>query len=295
MTLATKYRPTEFEDVLSDSNAVMKLRFMSKDELSQTGWLLTGPAGTGKTTLARIIASKITSPANVTELDAATHTGVDSIRSLIEQASNSALGGGLRVFIIDEAHMLSKSAVSALLKTLEEAEGKYLFILCTTEEQKILWTIRTRLRHIQTAEMSDRQIEAIVAKVAEGEGISVDFRESMQIAQMAQGSGRAAIMIMEQYRDGNKLDLPEMGSTFDLVEHIANGEVLSAVKWIRRWGTASTLSDINSCVVGMFDEETYADDILLVKIVNEINASLDRRVGYTKNELILAVVAAIGG
>jgi DNA polymerase-3 subunit gamma/tau len=144
-SLITKYRPDDFDSVFGHDSLAESLKFVIKKGAAQS-FLFAGPSGVGKTTLARIVAEKVgCAPDTITELDAATHTGIDAMRALTEMAEFRPLGGSsVRGIIIDECHALSAAAWKSLLKSVEEPpEGMYWFF-CTTELGKVPATIKTR-------------------------------------------------------------------------------------------------------------------------------------------------------
>jgi len=147
-TLITKYRPKKFDDVIGQGSQVASLKKAIEKGTSQT-ILLTGPTGVGKTTLARIAASVAGCKAgDIMEVDAATHTGIDDMRDIAEGMSFAPLVGKAKAIILDEAHALSKPAVTSLLKALEEPPDWGWWFMCTTEPTKIPVAIRRRCLHL---------------------------------------------------------------------------------------------------------------------------------------------------
>lgn len=147
--LALKYRPKTFDQIIGQDRTIDQLRSALEKETLGHALLFCGPRGTGKTTTARIIAKELNTELgeaelamNVLEIDAASHTGVDNVREIIENLRYNTRGH--KVVILDEAHMLSKNAFNALLKTLEEPPPGVTFILVTTEPHKLIPTVRSR-------------------------------------------------------------------------------------------------------------------------------------------------------
>lgn len=157
--LAIKYRPKTFND-LTEQNAIKDiLENQIKTKTFQHGYLFTGPAGTGKTTSARIFASMINAgKGNPIEVDAASNSGVDNIRQIIEDAKRKPLDAEYKIFIVDECHSLSNGAWQALLKTLEEPPKFTIFIFCTTDPQKIPNTILSRVQRYNFQKISNKGI-----------------------------------------------------------------------------------------------------------------------------------------
>lgn len=159
IALAVKYRPSTFEDMTEQSAIKDILENQINTKTFQHGYLFTGPAGTGKTTSARIFAHMINDgKGNPIEVDAASNSGVDNIRQIIEDAKRKPLDAEYKIFIIDECHSLSNGAWQALLKTLEEPPKFTVFIFCTTDPQKIPNTILSRVQRYNFQKISNEGI-----------------------------------------------------------------------------------------------------------------------------------------
>lgn len=157
--LAVKYRPKVFEDMTEQSAIKDILMNQLETNTFQHGYLFTGPAGTGKTTSARIFANMINDgKGNPIEVDAASNSGVDNIRQIIEDAKRKPLDAEYKIFIVDECHSLSNGAWQALLKTLEEPPKFTIFIFCTTDPQKIPNTILSRVQRYNFQKISNKGI-----------------------------------------------------------------------------------------------------------------------------------------
>lgn len=159
-SLAVKYRPKTFDDMTEQSAIKDILMNQLETKTFQHGYLFTGPAGTGKTTSARIFANMINAgKGNPIEVDAASNSGVDNIRQIIEDAKRKPLDAEYKIFIVDECHSLSNGAWQALLKTLEEPPKFTIFIFCTTDPQKIPNTILSRVQRYQFQKISTEGIK----------------------------------------------------------------------------------------------------------------------------------------
>lgn len=157
--LAVKYRPKVFEDMTEQSAIKDILMNQLETKTFQHGYLFTGPAGTGKTTSARIFANMINDgKGNPIEVDAASNSGVDNIRQIIEDSKRKPLDAEYKIFIVDECHSLSNGAWQALLKTLEEPPKFTIFIFCTTDPQKIPNTILSRVQRYNFQKISNKGI-----------------------------------------------------------------------------------------------------------------------------------------
>lgn len=157
--LAIKYRPQTFDDMTEQSAIKGILENQIKTHSFQHGYLFTGPAGTGKTTSARIFANMINDgKGNPIEVDAASNSGVDNVRQIIDDAKRKPLDAEYKIFIVDECHSLSNGAWQALLKTLEEPPKFTIFIFCTTDPQKIPATILSRVQRYNFQKISNEGI-----------------------------------------------------------------------------------------------------------------------------------------
>lgn len=198
-SLAVKYRPQTFEDMTEQSSIKDILENQIKTKTFQHGYLFTGPAGTGKTTSARIFASMINDGKGTPiEVDAASNSGVDNIRQIIEDAKRKPLDAEYKIFIVDECHSLSNGAWQALLKTLEEPPKFTIFILCTTDPQKIPDTILSRVQRYQFQKISDDGIVYRLAHICQEEGIYTYGECLSYIAKIANGGMRDAITLLDK-------------------------------------------------------------------------------------------------
>ena len=201
--LAIKYRPKEFND-LTEQNAIKDiLENQIKTKTFQHGYLFTGPAGTGKTTSARIFASMINDgKGNPIEVDAASNSGVDNIRQIIEDAKRKPLDAEYKIFIVDECHSLSNGAWQALLKTLEEPPKFTIFIFCTTDPQKVPATILSRVQRYNFQKISNEGIVnrliSIIKKENDSFNIHYDLDAIEYIAKVSSGGMRDAITLMDK-------------------------------------------------------------------------------------------------
>lgn len=200
MNLATKYRPKKFGDIVCQDNVKIVLQNQIDTNEFKQAYLFCGSAGTGKTTSARIFANEINKgEGRIVEIDGASNNGVDNIRNLIDNCKMKSLDGTYKVFIIDEVHMLSIGAFNALLKILEEPPKGTIFILCTTDPQKIPATILSRVQRFDFKRIPTQRIMNRLSYIIEKENQTrteqIEYTdEALQyIAQLAEGGMRDAI------------------------------------------------------------------------------------------------------
>lgn len=219
-TLYLRWRPSSFETLVGQAPVKQALMNAIRSGRIAHAYLFTGPRGTGKTTTARIFAKALNclngptdhpcgeclncrqitdgSAMDVQELDAASNRGVDDIKNLNKNADFAPVNCRYKVYIIDEAHMLTTEACNALLKTLEEPPDHVVFILATTEPQKILPTIHSRCQRFDFHPITQEEIVAHLQKVAEGSGIRAEKEALELIAAASEGGMRDALSLLEQ-------------------------------------------------------------------------------------------------
>ncbi|HWR84153.1 MAG TPA: DNA polymerase III subunit gamma/tau [Candidatus Deferrimicrobium sp.] len=217
---ARKYRPQVFEDVVAQEHVTKTLQNAVKNDRVASGYLFCGPRGTGKTTTARILAKALNcvngptpnpcgtcapcieitagSSLDVLEIDAASNTGVDDIRTLRENVRYLPTGGKKRIYIIDEVHRLSGAAFDALLKTLEEPPPHVIFVFATTEPLKVPETILSRTQRFDFKRVSVAELAEHVRKIAQIEQITIDEPALQLLARKADGSVRDALSLLDQ-------------------------------------------------------------------------------------------------
>jgi DNA polymerase-3 subunit gamma/tau len=197
--LYRKYRPAKFSDVIGQDHVVKVLEAESVSGNISHAYLFAGTRGTGKTSVARIFAHSIgTSNNDIYEIDAASNTSVDDIRSLNESVFTLPFESKYKVYILDEVHMLSKSASNALLKTLEEPPAHVVFILATTETHKIPETILSRCEVYTFKKPSQEVLKKHVITVSKKEGSSIEDSSAELIALLGDGSFRDTLGILQK-------------------------------------------------------------------------------------------------
>lgn len=203
--LANKYRPQVFEDIVEQDHVKEIVKKLCDDpEMKSRNMLFVGPAGCSKTTFCRAIAKYLNHSTNgIIEIDAASHSGVDSIREIIQQANSYPVGVKWKIFIIDEVHALSQAAWQALLTTLESGPARTIFLMATTNPEKIPETIISRVQVFQISKISlngiiGRLKYILDSEIAEGRQITYTDDAISYIAKMANGGLRDAITTLDK-------------------------------------------------------------------------------------------------
>lgn len=199
VALYRKYRPQKFDDVVGQEPIIQLLTSAIKNKKISHAYLFCGGRGTGKTTVARIVAREIgCNDEDIIEIDAASNRGIDEIRELREAVRTAPFSSPYKVYIIDEAHMLTKEAANALLKTLEEPPSHVIFILATTDPEKLPATIISRCQKIIFKNPDHKTLSSRLIHVADGEGYDLHTDSAHLIALHGKGSYRDALGVLEQ-------------------------------------------------------------------------------------------------
>ncbi|NLO10556.1 MAG: DNA polymerase III subunit gamma/tau, partial [Clostridiales bacterium] len=220
MALYRKFRPDSFKDVKGQDHIVTTLKNQIKSGRIGHAYLFTGTRGTGKTTVAKLLAKTVNcenpkegdpcnecsmckgimsgTSMNVIEIDAASNNGVENVREIVEEVRYSPTEGKYKVYIIDEVHMLSTGAFNALLKTIEEPPSYVIFILATTEVHKIPVTILSRCQRYDFKRITIDNIADRLRELMDEEKLDVEDKALRYIARMADGSLRDALSLLDQ-------------------------------------------------------------------------------------------------
>lgn len=239
--LYRKYRSRSLDEIVSQSQVTEVLKRSLKQGKVAHAYLLTGPKGVGKTSIARIMAHEINglpysesgTHLDIIEIDAASNNGVDDVRDLRDKVNLAPIAASKKVYIIDEVHMLSKPAFNALLKTLEEPPSHVIFILATTDLHKVPATIISRTQHFALHSISQADLAAHLKDIAKGEGITISDDAVTAIAARGDGSFRNSISLLDQLssfaddKEGITLELVQ--ATLGLASDTAVDAILQAI------------------------------------------------------------------
>lgn len=304
IALYQKYRSSTFEEVVGQEYIVRSIKNAIHENKVGHAYLFCGPRGTGKTTMARLLAKSVncTNPTeapcehcdncvaanngthpDIIEINAANETHVEDIRDLIERSRLAPMQGKHKVYIIDEVHQLSSAASSALLKTLEEPPENVIFILATTDPQKLLPTIISRCQRYDFTKVKTEQIRDHLLNIAEKENISMETNAAMMIAVLSDGGMRDALSIMDQCASYTSDNI-----TVEAIDRIygltTTSEKIALIKDIIHKDMASIISRITTYEDKGIDFIRYTDGMIDILKDVVIYAS-------TKKEDLLKIIS----
>ena len=291
--LALKYRPQEFKDLIGQEVMAQTITNAIKLGKTPNAYLLTGIRGVGKTTTARLIAKALNCEKNndpkincsgekfcptcqeiinsnhidILEMDAASKTGIDDVRELIENSKYSPTSAKFKIFIIDEVHMLSKQAFNGLLKTLEEPPPSLKFILATTEVRKIPVTILSRCQRFDLKRVSVEQLCEHLKKIADKEKGKISEDAIKLIARTSEGSVRDSIslldraLISQSINENKQIEEPDVRKMLGLAD---KSKVITLFKEVLSGNEKNASSILNELINDGLDAKNFLNDILEV-------------------------------
>jgi len=267
MNLYNKYRPISFDEVVGNEDVIDYLsEIVLKGKEVPNAFLLHGPTGCGKTTVARIISNLLGCiDEDLTEIDNATFRGIDTVRQMNRNSRFNTTGGGPRVFLIDEIHKMTSDAQNAMLKLLEDPPRSTYFILCTTEPNKLLPTIRGRCISLQMKVLNDTEMTKVLKRIIKKEKVKVKRKVLEQIIRDSFGHARNAIQVLDKIiklSPGKQLKAAkqaaeEQSLSIELCRALANGVAWSKVRELLKGLKDQEAESIRRHVLG------YAQSMLL--------------------------------
>ena len=293
LALYRKYRSKNFDELVGQEAIKQTLENSLKIQKISHAYLFSGPRGTGKTSVARLFAKALNcekgngeicnecsncrainegSHPDVIEIDAASNSGVDEVRELIEKVKYAPIQGKYKVYIIDEVHMMTNSAFNALLKTLEEPPSYVVFILCTTEPYKLLPTILSRCQRYEFKKITDAELKKLITHVLKEEGVSATNDAINLIVELANGGARDSLSLLDQVISyaGSNIEEEDVIKMFGLVSSQDKIRLLENIK------------DRNTLKVLKTYDEFIIRNIDLSRLVNELLTLLKDSLVYLK-------------
>jgi DNA polymerase-3 subunit gamma/tau len=320
-SLYRRHRPRTFADVVGQEHVVRTLSHAVEQGKVHHAYLFVGSRGTGKTSMAKILAACLNcengptvSPCgtcascvsiasatslDVIEMDAASNNSVDDIRDLREKVAYAPVSGRHKVYILDEAHMLSQQAWNAFLKTLEEPPPRTIFVLATTEAQKVLPTVVDRCHRFDFGRPTAEQVASVIRRVSFAESIDIDGAAVALIARHATGSFRDALGTLEQlvaYSGGERilpgdvlavLGVADAEQLFGAVEAVINRDPAAALR-----AAADLAASGRDPGQVLRDLEVHARELLAVRVLSEVPPEM--RVTPDRDQRLAEQAAAIG-
>jgi len=261
--LYRKYRPETFAEVRDQDHIVRVLEGAIKKGEIPHALLFSGTRGTGKTTLARIFARAVgAKEIDITEMDAASNRGIDDIRELKEAVFTMPYESPYKVYIIDEVHMLTKEAFNALLKTLEEPPAHVIFILATTEEEKLLDTILSRCQVFRFRSPSRSVLATAVTEVAKQEGFILSPEAADLIALAADGSFRDALGVTQKVIMASGDTIGDADEVAVIIGAPRSAILVSLIEALHEKNTDAALTALASAVAEHVDMKLFARRLL---------------------------------
>ncbi len=302
LVLARKWRPTTFDELTGQEPIAGILKNAIVNNKVAHAYIFSGPRGVGKTSTARILAKALNcvqgpttepcgkcpscmaitdgSSMDVTEIDGASNTGVDNIRDLRERVRYASYGGGHKVYIIDEAHMLSTAAFNALLKTLEEPPPQVIFVLATTDPKKIPATVLSRCQHLPFRRITTQKIKERLKHISISEGLKIADAALEMVARAADGSMRDSLTILDQVASfSEEITAEDVKDLLGFTDMETLSRLAAAVISGDRKGIVDIIAELTDSGTDLKtftkDYLQFMRDLLIAKIVGNTEGIMD--------------------
>ncbi len=291
IALYRKYRSADFADVVGQQHVTRTLEAAVQRGLISHAYLLTGPRGVGKTSIARILARRVNElpldadigrELDIIEIDAASNRGIDEMRSLREKIVSAPTTLRYKVYIVDEVHMLTREAFNALLKTLEEPPAHAIFILATTEAHKLPETIISRTQRFDLRPITEADLVSRLAVIAESEGISIEQPALKMIAHASRGGFRDAISLLDQLSVANEsIGVQHVAATLGMV---AEEDIQALLAAMGKHDTVTLFAQLEAMIGAGNDPQSLTRQLL-----DALRISLIARVGKKSTDTKLSL------
>jgi DNA polymerase III gamma/tau subunit len=308
--LYQKMRPTNLDEVVGNNTTIIAIKKMLQQTDKPHAIIIHGPTGCGKTTIARIMAAELgCKPENFIELNAANTRGIETIRTIAEEAHTFGMGGGNKIYMLDESHQLTKDSQEAILKILEDCPEHCYFIMCTTEPNSLIKTIRNRCTEYEMGQLGKVEIVELLERICATSSFDVSKDVIEAISYTCDGCPRAAVVSLEQVLNIDNIDealellvkgTENDANVIDLCKLLVMRPDIRVKKWkqiITTFDTIQMDSEIirKSALTFIYNrlKNIDADDIDMAKYMVDILDILSQSTFYGGKSLLGAMIAKI--